>query len=177
MRFNNPIPRSGLPLFHESSPQRSARDSDATQRLWQKHRDAGKQAQANALAIDKLQQDVNRLRIRKGAPESSSSLPFKIKRGSSWLKFKIGTGWFKPNGATIVPTDVETEITITSGVEEYWFWLELTNTTATVSHSATEPEWTINRVPIGWVDTLTHVSESRSLVRQFLRGHVYIPCL
>lgn len=68
MNFNNPIPRSGLPRFHESSRLRSPRDSDATQRLWQKHRDAGKQAQANSLAIENLQRQIARLRRRGGSP-------------------------------------------------------------------------------------------------------------
>lgn len=103
--------------------------------------------------------------------------PFRIYQTTSWLKYKVTTGWFKPNGATIVPTDVETEITITSGVAEYWFWLEVTNTTASVASSATEPDWTINQIPIGWVDTNTYSGDSRAVINQFLKDHVYIPCL
>jgi hypothetical protein len=103
--------------------------------------------------------------------------PFQLYQSGTWLQWKVTTGYFKPAGATIIPTDVETQFTLTSGVAEYWFWLEVTNTTAVVTASATEPTWTINKVLIGWVDTDTDSASFIATPYQFLLTNVQIPCL
>lgn len=124
--------------------------------------------------VFQLRQDAQRRQIYAGG----RALPFQIYQTSTWLKYKVTTGKFKPSGAIIVPTDVETEFTITSGVAEYWFWLELTNTTAVVNASATGPsEWTINQIPIGSVDTLTGLATTTAIINQFYPHHLYLPCL
>lgn len=177
MRFNNPIPRSGLPRFHESSPQRSPRDSDATQRLWQKHRDAGKQAQANSLAIENLQRQVARLRLRRSASETVGH-PFKIKRGSTWLKFIVGDGMIITTGDVIDPIlDIGTELILTAGVAKYWIYIEMTATDAGVLTSATTPTWDSSKVPIGYVDTDTYEADERSVIKQFTKTNIYNPCV
>lgn len=177
MRFNNPIPRSGLPKFHESSSLRSPRDSDATQRLWQKHRDAGKQEQANSLAIENLQRQVARLRLRKSASETVGH-PFKIKRGSTWLKFVVGDGMIIGTGDVIDPiTDIETELALTAGVAKYWIYIEMTGTTASVETSATTPAWGVTKIPIGYVDTDTYEVDERSVIKQFTKTNIYNPCV
>jgi len=62
--FNNPIPRSGLPQFAESTKMRSPRDSDATGRLWQKAAKVTAQESYNLSAIQRLQRELSRLRRR-----------------------------------------------------------------------------------------------------------------
>lgn len=80
MFFNNPIPRSGLPKLHEASPQRSFRDSDAVPRLWQKGRTSTEQLYKTCQAVEQLQRQLNRLRLRKGdvTPAVTSKHPFKV---------------------------------------------------------------------------------------------------
>jgi len=62
--FNNPIPRSGLPQFSESSSLRSIRDSASTGRLWQKAKSTTVQERVNTRAIQQLQRRIEQLRRR-----------------------------------------------------------------------------------------------------------------
>jgi hypothetical protein len=62
--FNNPIPRSGLPRFHESSTQRSLRDSDSTGRQWHRNAKTTAQESANTRALRLIQQKIESLRRR-----------------------------------------------------------------------------------------------------------------
>jgi hypothetical protein len=176
MNFNNPIPRSGLPRFHESSRLRSPRDSDATQRLWQKHRDAGKQAQANSLAIENLQRQVARIRTKKSQSETVGH-PFKIRRSADWLTYRVGDGIIIATGdpvTVINPTDED--FPISAGVARFWFYIEMSSTVAEIKTSSTTQTWSATLIPIGWVDTLTHESEEASIITQFLKDNVFNPC-
>ncbi len=69
--LENPIPRTGLPTFHEASPQRSLRDRDVVGRVWQKNRTTTSQLFSMAEGLRQLQQELDRLRLRKPEPFSS----------------------------------------------------------------------------------------------------------
>jgi uncharacterized UPF0160 family protein len=64
MHFNNPIPRTGMPKFAESSSQRSKRDSDSTGVLWKKAAKTTAQESSNTRSLQLLQRTVERLRRR-----------------------------------------------------------------------------------------------------------------
>lgn len=172
----NPTPVRKFTKSHESSSQRSARDSDATPRLW--HRAQQTQAQVFALhnTTAMLQRQLDRLRKRKPQGQLGSQFPFQIRRSSTWLKFQVGEGWVITTGEPIVPTNMDTDITITAGVEFYWLYLALTTTTATVTSSASLPAWAVSMVPIGWIDTLTDEADEVSTIYQMLHDNVYVPC-
>lgn len=108
--------------------------------------------------------------------KSGIELPFQIYQTTTWLKFKVTTGYVITTGVAVTPALVETEFTITSGVLRYWFYLDLT-AAATVAASSTLPTWGIDIIPIGWVDTSTYSAESRSVIYQFTRDHVFSPCV
>lgn len=103
----------------------------------------------------------------------TSSNPFRIYSTTSWLKYKVTTGKAITTGNPIAVSAVETEFTITSGVTYYWFYLEMTATTAEVKVSATTPTWSTNLIPIGWVNT---VDTGIGVINQVLRDHVFNPC-
>lgn len=80
MQFNNPLPRTGMPSFHESSPLRSPRDSDATARLHYKNKIVARQTGQLVETVGKLARDLNKIK-RKSAQEDISAttyFPFKI---------------------------------------------------------------------------------------------------
>ena len=102
--------------------------------------------------------------------------PFSIVPSSTWLKYQVTTGYVITNSDLIVPTGTDTDIDLTSGVAKYWLYLAVTTSAATVEKSATTPEWDVNKIPIGWVDTDTNSGDTKSTAYQFLWDHVYIPC-
>lgn len=123
--------------------------------------------------VFQLRQDAQRRQIYEGGEVN----PFRIYKGSTWLKYKVSTGFVITTGDVITPTNIDTEITITTGVARYWFYLDITTTTAAVASSATTPTWDASKIPIGWVDTDTYEASSRGVIYQFLRDHVYHPCV
>jgi len=181
MNFNSPIPRSGMPRFHESSPQRIARDSDATQRLWKKDKTIGKQTESNSLAIEELGRQVNRLRRRAGASEDARLEPFQIVRGADWLTFQVarneGQIILTADPLATILGDIDTDITATAGLLRFWFYFELTTTSATIATATATPTWTLNQIPIGYVDTATHEADEQSDIYQFLHTNIYHPCV
>ncbi len=77
--FNSPIPRSGLKNHHESSGQRSPRDSDNTSKLWIKGQGVKKQVARNSQAIEQAQRQLNRLRRQRLLePVQANLYPFKL---------------------------------------------------------------------------------------------------
>lgn len=62
----NPIPRPLPKSYHEASGLRSVRDSDTPFAHWKKNNDVAQQVKWLTDAVIRLQQEVNRLRIRKG---------------------------------------------------------------------------------------------------------------
>lgn len=82
MNFNNPIPRSGLPRFHEASALGSPRDSDVTPRLWLKARTTTNQLGAYGRNLFQVQRRLATLRLYKPGVvlPGVSRHPFKIYR-------------------------------------------------------------------------------------------------
>ncbi len=62
--FNNPIPRTGTPHFVETSTLRSPRDPDVLLRLHFKHEDTSKNARYFQQALQQIQRQLDRLRVR-----------------------------------------------------------------------------------------------------------------
>lgn len=65
--FNNPIPRSGLPQFNESSSQQSLREADSTGKQWKRSSQMSAQLMRVSLVVEQLQRQLNRLRIHPGS--------------------------------------------------------------------------------------------------------------
>lgn len=112
-------------------------------------------------------------RAAEDGASGSSANPFRIYSTTSWLKYKVTTGFAITTGNPISVAAVESEFTITSGVTYYWFYLEMTATTAEVKASATTPTWSTNLIPIGWVNT---VDTGIGVINQVLKDHVFNPC-
>lgn len=104
------------------------------------------------------------------------NLPLRIYQASTWLKFKVTTIQFISTGVAVEPSNAETELTITSGVAEYWFALDLTGATPLIVTSSTLPTWAVDMIPIGWVDT-TDTTNSISVIHQHYPLHLFIPCV
>lgn len=102
--------------------------------------------------------------------------PFRIYQSGDWLTYKVTDGFAITTGDPITVTNIETEITITSGVAYYWFYLEMTATTAEVKSSATTLVWSNLLIPIGWVDTYTNGAYEIADINQMLRDNVFNPC-
>lgn len=100
--------------------------------------------------------------------------PFTIYQSSTWLKFKVTTGYVIKTGDAIVPALVETEFTVNTGVGSAWLYIDLSDDT--IKLTETTPTWTVDEIPIGWVDTSTYAAQTRSVIYQFLTTHVYNPC-
>ncbi len=108
--------------------------------------------------------------------ESEQAAPFEIYQSGTWLQYKVKTGIIIANGDPITASDIETEFVLTSGVLRYWFYIEMDSTTASINVSSTTQEWSVNKIPIGWVDTQSGSSSSISTIYQVLRDHVFNPC-
>jgi hypothetical protein len=121
--------------------------------------------------VFQLRQDAQRRQIFGAGQENL----FNIYQSSTWLKYKVTAGYLITTGNPITVTNTETEITITTGVARYWFYLDVTATTAAIATSATTLTWdATNKIPIGWVDTDTYSAESRAVIHQ--REHIFVPC-
>lgn len=107
---------------------------------------------------------------------AAQDIPFQIYQTSTWLKYKVKAGDVITTADPIVATGIEVEKTITSGVLRYWFYIEMTSTTAEIKVSATTLTWDSNKIPIGWVDTQTDSATSKATIHQFVRDHIFNPC-
>jgi hypothetical protein len=107
---------------------------------------------------------------------ADSSNPFRIYQTTSWLKYKVTTGIVISTSDPITLVGAETEQTLTGGVTRYWFYLDMTSTTAEIKKSATTLTWSANLIPIGWVDTSTGIGTSTATIYQVLKDHVFNPC-
>jgi hypothetical protein len=105
----------------------------------------------------------------------TEKIPFRIYQSDTWLKYKVTTGYIVRSGDPITATGIEVEKTITGSVLRYWFYIELTETTAEIKTSATTLEWSCDIVPIGWVDTLTDVATTKATIYQLNRDHLFSP--
>ena len=110
------------------------------------------------------------------AAESSLLNPFSIYRtDTSWLHYKVTTGWVVRGGVPILASNIETEFPISASVLYYWFYMELTDTTAVISTSATTLAWSCTKIPLGWVDTLTGVATTTPTIVNLNRDHLFNP--
>jgi hypothetical protein len=102
---SNLIPRPVMPRFRESSALRSGRDSDDTSKVWQRCEQMAKEIAYLTNAVIRTQQELNRLRMRKGGatevPVASES-PAKVRLytivdvdyfGWNWIKCRPDPGW------------------------------------------------------------------------------------
>ena len=139
---------------------------------------------------------VGRIRIQRGQKDSviyadngvfitikdrqyetdAETFPFQIYQSGTWLKYKVKTGIVITTGNPITATNIETEITLTSGVLRYWFYMEMTSTTAEVKTSATTLAWSADKIPLGWVDTSTGSGSSTATIYQVITDHIFNPC-
>jgi hypothetical protein len=101
--------------------------------------------------------------------------PFRIYQSGDWLHYKVTTGWVVRDGVPILATNIETELPITASVQYYWFYLELTDTTAAINTSATTLVWSCTKIPLGWVDTLTGVATDTPAITNLIRDHLFSP--
>lgn len=99
--------------------------------------------------------------------------PFRLYRGSTWLKWCVGDGLFITDDDAVTPPEVNTEFTLTSGVVN-WFWLDLTGVGEIVC-DPTKPTWDAHHVPIGWVDTTNEEGEI-AVPTQFCTTNIFSPC-
>ena len=120
--FNSPMPRGSFPNYHESSPLRDKRDSDATGKQWQKNDNVRWQLSqlANAVSQTNRQVQLQGRRILGMAPQNVSPTPeyypFKIYKPDLSLILTQGTT-FDDDGNPIliqidytVPTNLPTTI-------------------------------------------------------------------
>lgn len=102
--------------------------------------------------------------------------PFTISQSTDWLTYKVSTGLVVLSGDPITPTQVDVDLpAITAGVEHYWFYMDIGTTTAEVKTSATTLSWGCNKIPLGWVDTLTNQSTTTAKIYQLQRDHIFSP--
>ncbi len=103
--------------------------------------------------------------------------PFQIRQTSSWLHYEVMAGYAITDGSPFVPVGAgDSEVfELTSGVSFYYIYLDLI--AEEIFQSSTVPTWGVDIVPIGWVDTATHSADSRAVIVQFTRDHIFSPCV
>jgi hypothetical protein len=111
-----------------------------------------------------------------GSRGGETTNPFEIYQTESWLKYKVKTGYVITTGNEIVPTYVETEFTITSGVLRYWFYVEVASgaSTAEIKTSATTLAWDSTKIPLGWIDTQTGAGTNTAKIHQLVRDNIIV---
>ena len=73
--FVNPISRGSQPRFHESSQLRSPRDTDSLHKGWKKNAQSTSQVYNLSQAVEQIQRELNRLRMRKGGGVGKRGAP------------------------------------------------------------------------------------------------------
>lgn len=100
LHFNNPIPRSGLPRHHETSPLKSVNDSEVVPKLWQKTKTSTQQLYSVCQAVEQIQRQLNRLRRRSGGEPGEPGFHFAEPMEYDWLN-----GKYSKNEVVIVSPD------------------------------------------------------------------------
>lgn len=100
------------------------------------------------------------------------SYPFRIYQGSTWLKYKVTTGWVALSSTPFEPSNPDTELTVTSAVAKYYVYLDVGTSTAEFKVSSTALSWSTQLVLIGWIDTDTYSGEERGVITQFRKEHI-----
>lgn len=94
-------------------------------------------------------------------------------RGSTWLKWSLSSGRIVTTGGIVIPTAVDTEFTLTSGVAAYWFYIDFASTPE-VKTSATALTWSTELVPVAIVDTATYSAQTFAVPH---RVDLFNPCV
>ncbi len=94
-------------------------------------------------------------------------------RGSTWLKWSLSSGRIVTTGGIVIPTAVDTEFTLTSGVAAYWFYIDFASTPE-VKTSATALTWSTELVPVAIVDTATYSAQTIAVP---YRVDLFNPCV
>lgn len=102
--------------------------------------------------------------------------PFKIYQTGTWLQFKVMDGVVITTGNEITPSGLETTITTTTNKARHWIYMDVTTSTATIQNTFTTPTWTVDKIPIGWVDT-TDTAGEVAIIHQFIHDNVFLPCV
>lgn len=106
------------------------------------------------------------------------SVRFRIYQSSDWLTYRVGSGVIIATGDPITILNPEDEdFPISDGVSRFWFYIEMTSTTAEIKTSATTLTWSSTLIPIGWVDTATGSADEVSTPYQFIRDDIFNPCV
>lgn len=111
--------------------------------------------------------------IPSGRSAVTPTNPFKIYvTDEAALTFKVTTGKITTVATPFEPTNIDSTFTLTAGSPYFWFYLDLSSDEATIVTSDDPPEWSVNSVPLGYVDTSVDPSE----ITQLVRDHIFIPC-
>lgn len=102
--------------------------------------------------------------------------PFKIYQTGTWLQFKVMAGYVITTGDPITPSGLETTITVTSGDSQYWIYMDMTTSTATIQNNGTTPTWAVSKIPIGWIDA-SNTTDQVAVIYQFTHDNVFLPCV
>jgi hypothetical protein len=96
-----PLPRVAPRTHHEASGLRTGRDSDTPLTAWKKAQDATQQSTWLIDAVVRLQQEFNRLRIRKGGETLAGSIEVDLCDESTGdIKTYVLYGYLKDTGGT-----------------------------------------------------------------------------
>ena len=103
---------------------------------------------------------------------NGGDFPFRIYQGSTWLKYKVATGWVALSSTPFEPSNPDTELTVTSAVAKYYVYLDIGTSAAEFKVSSTALSWSTQLVLIGWIDTNTYSAETRGVITQFRKEHI-----
>lgn len=133
--------------------------------------DTDKISFSRANVIITLREDLNTESIT-----DAINHPFKIYQTGTWLQFKVMDGVVITTGAPITPTGLETTISVTSGDAQYWIYMDVTTSTATIQNNGTTPTWAVDKIPIGWIDA-SNTTDEVAIIHQFIHDNVFLPCV
>lgn len=110
-----------------------------------------------------------------------ASYPFKIEKVSS-LVYRVAYGSVITTGDPIAVSGISPATHTLAADEWCWFVLDLTSTTAAISHVdsfATTPTWSQTKIPIGYVDTIGATDDPaiEPTINQFIHDNVFAPCV
>jgi hypothetical protein len=111
------------------------------------------------------------LEILPAAGRPGDGIKFKISETSPGF-YSVGPGNVITTGEPFEPTGINAPFAIGTEPGRWWFYLAITSTAATVLLSRTPPQWSVNAVPIGYVENIF----TPFIVYQHQRDHLTVPC-
>lgn len=113
------------------------------------------------------------LEILPAAGQASPSNPFAISVvDDEALTFQVTPGKITTTGIPIPPSNIDDTFTLEAGSPYYWFYLDVSADAATIETSDDPGDWSVNKIPLGYVDTSVEPVE----IVQLVRDHIFIPC-